>query len=67
MRSASCLFFSGSVLFKGELRKYAKNSNFEKFKSALNFTSVSVHLLSLFYFCSGSLAQENFEFIIKHI
>ena len=34
----------GSVLLRGELRKYAKNSNFENFESALYLTSGSMPL-----------------------
>ena len=37
-------FFWGSVLLRGELQKYAKNSNFENFQSALYTTSVSMPL-----------------------
>ena len=32
----------------GELRKYAQNSNFENFESALNMTSVSMPLINVF-------------------
>ena len=35
----------GSVLLRGELQKYAKNSNFENFQSALYSTSVSMPLI----------------------
>ena len=35
-------FLWGSVLFRGELQKYAKNSNFENFESALYSTSGSM-------------------------
>ena len=34
----------GSVLLRGDLQKYAKNSNFENFQSALYSTSVSMPL-----------------------
>ena len=34
----------GIVLFRGELRKYAKKSSFENFESALYSTSVSMSL-----------------------
>ena len=34
----------GSVLFRGEIQKYAKNSNFENFESALYSKSVSMPL-----------------------
>ena len=37
-------FLWGSVLLRGELRKYAKKSNFENFESALYSTSVSIPL-----------------------
>ena len=37
-------FLWGSVLLRGELQKYAKNSNFENFQSALYSTSVSMPL-----------------------
>ena len=38
-------FLWGSVLLTGELQKYAKNSNFENFQSALYSTSVSMPLI----------------------
>ena len=37
-------FLWGSVLLRGELRKYVKKSSFENFESALYSTSVSVSL-----------------------
>ena len=37
-------FLWGSVLLRGELQNYAKNSNFENFQSALYSTSVSMPL-----------------------
>ena len=37
-------FLWGSVLLRGELQKYANNSNFENFQSALYSTSVSMPL-----------------------
>ena len=40
----SALFLWGSVLFWAELRKYAKNSNFENFESALYSKSGSMPL-----------------------
>ena len=39
-------FLWGSVLLRGELQKYAKNSNFENFQSALYSTSVSMPLIT---------------------
>ena len=49
----SALYLWWSVLLRGELRKYAKNSNFENFESALYSTSGSMPLtLAVFYqFC----------------
>ena len=38
------IFLCGSVLLKGKLRKYAKNSDFDNFESALNSTSGSLPL-----------------------
>ena len=37
-------FLWGSVLLRGDLQKYAKNSNFENLQSALYSTSVSMPL-----------------------
>ena len=39
----------GIVLLKGELWKYAKNSNFENFKSTLYSTSVNMPLIIVFF------------------
>ena len=48
----SALFLWGIVLLRGELRKYAKNSNFENFESALYSTSgsMAVHLMTTLKF-----------------
>ena len=35
------------MLLRGELQKYAKNSNFENFQSALYTTSVSMPLIAI--------------------
>ena len=43
-------FLWGSVLLRGELRKYAKNPNFENFESALYLTSGSMPLNSMLHF-----------------
>ena len=41
------LYPLGNVLIRGELRKYAKNSNFENFQSTLYSTSVSMPLIQI--------------------
>ena len=55
----SAYFLLGSVLLRGELWKYAKNSNFDNFESALYSTSGSIPLRGNTaphpkLYCSGS-------------
>ena len=49
-------FLWGSVLPRGELQKYAKNSNFENFQSALYSTSVSMPLTNVKFHCSQNFS-----------
>ena len=53
------LILWGSVLLKGKLRKYAKNSNFENFESAIYMTS-GVCLYVLGTMCSLWLSKSMF-------
>ena len=43
------------MVFRGELRKYVENLNFENFESALNLTSVSMPLIVFVLFKTVAL------------